>query len=379
MHLSLGNPEKVVRGILEQADIQVNGNRNLEHDILVHDPSFYAQVLRDGRLGLGEAYMDGKWDAVNGRVDTFIEKASRAKLQEQIKWNRHTILAALQARCTNMQTRRRSRHVAELHYDESGILPDPLLDPYNQYTCAYFDETDDLNEAQEKKLDLICRKLELEESDKVLDVGCGWGGFAKYAAEHYGCQVTGISISKEQIRIARDFCAEYPVDIQYCDYRDVQGEYDKALVCGMAEHVGYKNYRRLFQGIHDHLSSAGLFLLHTIGANDSMTTGDPYLTKYIFPNGQAPSLGQIDAAREGIFMLQDFQNLGIHYVPTLGGWHENLVTHWPEIAHLYDERFRRMFEYYLLMCKGGFQAGDMQLFQMVFTKQDNVLDYRGPR
>lgn len=368
-------PEQFVRNLFEQADIQIGGTR--EQDIHVTDPGFYARVLRQGTLGLGEAYMDGWWTA--NKLEVFVEKALRAGLERLVRWNTGTILAVMMAMLSNRQNRTRSKQVATQHYDLSGILPSKLLDPYNQYTCAYFDETDELNVAQEKKLHLICRKLQLKQTDRVLDIGCGWGGFAKFAAEHYGCHVTGLSISEEQIRFAKNFCEGLPVDIVHRDYRDLEGTYDKVLICGMIEHVGYKNYRQIFQIVHDHLAENGLYLLHTIGNNYSRKTSDPFIEKYIFPNGMLPSVTQIDSAREGLFTLQDLQNLGAHYGRTLQAWHKNMQKNWHELSQQYDERFRRMFEYYLLCCAGSFNAGHIQHWQMVFSQADQVMDYRGPR
>ncbi len=368
--------ELFVKKLLKVADVSVDGTR--PQDIRVYNDAFYARVIADGSLGLGESYMDKLWDA--NHLDAFFEKVIRANLERHVKLNRHTLLALIRANLTNMQTRARAKHVARKHYDESGVLPDAILDPYNQYTCAYFrDGTENLNQAQEKKLDLICRKLQLKKEDRVLDIGCGWGGFAKYASKHIGCSVTGISISEEQIKYARNFCKGLPVEIRHCDYRDLEGMYDKVLTCGMVEHVGKKNYRTLFKIIHDHLSDNGLYLLHTIGSNTSTSIVDPFMDKYIFPNGMLPSQEQISHAANGLFILQDAQNLGKHYDPTLMAWNENFRKNWSSIADRYDERFRRMFEYYLLSCAGAFRAGAMQLWQMVFSKNRNVMDYRGPR
>jgi len=367
--------EKTVRHLLETADVQVDGAR--PQDIHVHHADFYRRVLKDGSLGLGESYIEEGWDA--NALDSFIGHLLRANLQQRVRWNRHALWAALLARLSNRQTRKRSTEVARRHYDLSGILPNPLLDPYNQYTCAYFDGTDDLNKAQEKKLDLICRKLQLQESDRVLDIGCGWGGFARFAAEKYGCPVTGISISGEQIDYAKRDCEGLPVDIQFCDYRDLRGTYDKILTCGILEHVGHKNYGRFFRIVHDCLSERGLYLLQTIGGNAPAQTNDAFLEKHIFPGGTVPAIQLIEEARTGLFTLQDFQNLGAHYSKTLKAWYENLCAAWPELARVYDGRFRRMFEYYLLSCKGAFDATHLHLWQMVFSKTGPLLDYRSAR
>jgi cyclopropane-fatty-acyl-phospholipid synthase len=324
--------------------------------------------------------MDAWWDA--NALDSFIEHMIRANLQQHVRWNRHALWAIFLAKMSNRQTRKRSEEVARKHYDLSALFPEALLDSNNQYTCAYFDGTDDLNVAQEKKLELHCRKLQLCESDRVLDIGCGWGGFARFAAKRHGCTVTGINISEEQIKYARKFCEGLPVDIQHRDYRDLEGTYDKILTCGMLEHVGHKNYRQFFQIVHDHMSNDGLFVLQCIGGNatGSLTdTGRAFTDKYIFPNGELPSITQIEEARKGLFTLQDAQNLAVHYSKTLRAWHKNLIASWPNLTQTFDERFRRMFEYYLLSFKGGFDAGLFQLWQLVFSKAGHVMDYRGAR
>lgn len=373
---SATGPERVIRELLDQADVRIGGDR--PQDIMVHDDSFYSQVLSQGELGLGESYMDGKWGANN--VPAFIERIIRADLQSKVHMSWHTIVAYLQSIFINRQSVKRARTVAKEHYDLSGVLPDKLLDPYNQYTCAYFrDGNETLDQAQEKKLDLICRKLQLKKEDRVLDIGCGWGGFAKFAASRYGCHVTGISISEEQIKYAKKFCEGLPVDIKYCDYRDLTGTYDKILTCGMIEHVGSRNYAPLFRIAHDRLKDGGLYLLHTIGTNLTMKTVDAFVDKYIFPNGMLPTLTQLSEAWYKLFALHDFQNLGAHYGPTLLAWHKNFVRNWQSMADLYDERFRRMFEYYLLSFAGAFQAGGIQLWQFVLTKPGFVLDCRGVR
>lgn len=243
-----------------------------------------------------------------------------------------------------------------------------FLDPYNQYSCAYFHDTEDLAEAQCCKLDLICRKLNLKPQDHLLDIGCGWGGLAKYAAEHYGCSVTAITISGEQARYAAEYCKGLPVDIRECDYRDIFESFNKIVSVGMFEHVGRKNFRTFMQVVDRCLNEDGIFLLHTIGGNESQINCEPWINKYIFPNGMLPSIAQIGKAAENIFVMEDWHNLGPHYDKTLMAWHENFQNNWGRLEGKYDECFKRMWEYYLLSCAGAFRARKIQLWQLVFTK-----------
>jgi cyclopropane-fatty-acyl-phospholipid synthase len=258
--------------------------------------------------------------------------------------------------------------VAEQHYDLGNDLFMSFLDPYNQYSCAYFYNTDDLAQAQLNKLDLICQKLNLQPQDHVLDIGCGWGGFAKYAAEHYDCSVTGITISREQAHYATEFCKNLPVRILECEYRDLQGTFDRIVSVGMFEHVGQKNYRTFMQIVDRCLKDNGVFLLHTIGGNKSTITGESWLNKYIFPNSMLPSIAQIGKAAEDFFVMEDWHNLGPHYDKTLTAWHDNFQQAWSELQTKYNERFKRMWEYYLLACAAAFRAREIQLWQIVFTK-----------
>jgi cyclopropane-fatty-acyl-phospholipid synthase len=242
------------------------------------------------------------------------------------------------------------------------------LDPYKQYSCAYFHETDDLADAQVRKLDLIRRKLHLEGRDHLLDIGCGWGGLARYMAERVGCTVTGVNVSSEQLQFARQWCRDLPVHFLDRDYRAINGVYDKIVSVGMFEHVGVKNYRTFMKVVHRSLKSDGIFLLHTIGGNVSQFTCDPWIHRYIFPNGMLPSIAQIARAAEGLFVIEDWHNFGPHYDKTLMAWHANFQRAWPELRSRYGQRFKRMWEYYLLSCAGAFRARTIQLWQIVLTK-----------
>lgn len=236
------------------------------------------------------------------------------------------------------------------------------------YTCGYWKDVVTLEEAQIAKLDLTCRKLLLEPGMRLLDIGCGWGGLAKYAAENYGVKVVGITISKQQYELATERCKNLPVEIRFQDYRDVNEKFDRIASLGMFEHVGYLNYRKYMQIVHQCLADDGLFLLHTIGSNESTTQAMPWIAKYIFPNGMLPSITQIGKATEKLFIMEDWQNLGIDYYKTLLAWHQNFNAHWSSLKANYDEKFFRMWNYYLLSCAGGFNTRMLQLWQIVFSK-----------
>jgi len=359
----------VLKGIatrlLEETGIKINGPN--PWDITVHDERLYGRVLRYKSLGLGEAYMDSWWDCQ--QVDEFMCRILKSSIDRRFKGSLLLFLKAIPAIMFNMQSRDRAHIVAEHHYDLDNELFLSMLDPYIQYSCAYFKNTDDLKEAQINKLELICRKFNLCKDDYVLDIGSGWGGFARYAAERYGCSVVGVNVSKEQVAFAREFCRGLPVEFRLCDYRDITGAYDKIVSVGMFEHVGRKNYRTFMKKVHKLLKKDGIFLLHTIGNNISKRTSDPWLSKYIFPHGELPSIAQIARAAEGFFVIEDWHNLGPHYDRTLMSWHANFVDAWPRLKERYDERFRRMWEYYLLSCAGAFRARHIQVWQIVMTAQ----------
>jgi len=358
------NAKQSVIQLLAGAGVTVGGTA--PGDIVVHDERWYGRVLAGGLLALGESYMDGWWDAES--LDVFFHRVITGGLEDRARANWRLALSLIINKLFNMQTRARSMKAVHDHYDLSSKLYESFLDPYNQYTCGYFKNTDDLNVAQEQKLDLICKKLKLSASDRVLDIGCGWGGFAKYATERHGCHVTGITISNEQATYAREYTNGLPVEIKIMDYRDISDMYDKVLVCGMIEHVGYKNYRTIMEIAHTHLTDDGLFLLHTIGGNSSITNPDPWIDKYIFPNSMLPSIKQLGDAIEGLFVMEDWHNFGAYYDKTLLAWHTNFVTNWNKIKNNYNERFYRMWRYYLLSCAGSFRARNVQLWQIVLSK-----------
>lgn len=363
------NSEKnIVTKLLHEVDVHINGSR--PWDIQVHDKRFYKRVLKGGSLGLGESYMEGWWDC--RRVDELICRLLKGNLQERVRGDIRMLFLNIVSRLFNRQSLSRSGIIARKHYNLGNDLFFSFLDPHKQYSCAYFNETDDLAEAQLKKLDLICRKIDLQPGDNVLDIGCGWGGFARYAAENYGCTVTGINISDEQIRYAREYCRDLPVEILKEDYRKIRGSFDKIVSVGMFEHVGNKNYRTFMEIAKRCLKDEGIFLLHTIGSNASRTNSDPWIDRYIFPNGMLPSLSHIGRSAEDLFVIEDIHNLGPHYDKTLLSWHAAFQKAWPTIENQYTTMFKRMWDFYLLSCAGAFCARDIQVWQIVMTKPGAV-------
>ena len=360
----MSHSEKIVRELLFTAEIVVNGSQ--PWDIQIHDARFYDRILRDASLGLGESYMDGWWECDS--IDAFIDRVLRANLREKVENNLRLAWHALRAKLFNRQSMTKSREVAEQHYDLGNDLYRAMLDKRLNYTCAYWKNADTLDEAQEAKLDLVCRKIGAHEGMTILELGCGWGSFAKFAAEKYGAQVVGVNISKEQVALGRELCQGLPVELRLQDYRQVEGQYDAVISIGVMEHVGYKNYHRYMDVVDRCLKPGGIAFVHTIGSNRSITAGEPWTDKYIFPNGQLPSITQLSKAMEGRFVVEDWHNFGPYYDPTLMAWHTNFNRAWPELKDHYGDRFKRMWDYYLLSSAGGFRSRSQQLWQIVFTR-----------
>lgn len=357
--------KNLVKSKLLTADIELDGNR--PWDIAVKDDRFFTKVAAQGSVGLGESYMNG-W-VESKKWDESISRILQTPLSKSYNLAPTTVLSTLGAILFNKQNKKKALEVAEEHYDLSNKLFECMLDKRMTYSCAYWREANTLDEAQEAKLDLICRKIRLKPGKKVLDIGCGWGSFAKFAAEKYQAHVVGITISKEQLELARERCKGYPIDLRFQDYRDIRETFDYIVSVGQMEHVGYKNYRKYMKIAATALKEDGLFLLHTIGSNLSVYGGDPWLEKYIFPNSMLPSVAQLATASEGLFVMEDWHNFSADYDKTLMAWHHNFETHWPELKKEYDERFYRMWKYYLLACAGAFRSRHMQLWQIVFSKR----------
>ena len=319
------NSEKVIRDLLSSAEVEVNGNN--PWDMQVHDERLYDRILSDSSLGLGESYMDCWWDCAS--IDEFINRVMKARLDKKVTSDTRFLFQAVQARLLNRQSSARAYQVGVKHYDLGNDLYQAMLDKRLNYTCGYWKNAQDLDEAQEAKLELVCKKINAKPGMKILELGCGWGSFAKYAAEKYGVSVLGVTVSKEQVALGMELCKGLPVELRLQDYREVEGKFDAVISIGVMEHVGYKNYRTYMQVVDRCLKEGGIGFVHTIGGNKTITNGEPWTDKYIFPNGMLPSLSQLGAAMEGLFVLEDLQNIGPNYDPTLLAWHANFEKAWP--------------------------------------------------
>jgi len=357
--------ETIIRDLLELARVEVNGKN--PWDIQVHNPKVYSRVLQEASLGLGESYMDGWWDCE--ALDELIYRILMADLDTMVRGNWKIGLQVLLSRFVNLQTRPRALKVGEVVYDLGNDLYRAMLDKRLNYTCGYWKNAATLDEAQEARLDLVCKKIGLKAGMHVLEFGCGWGSFAGYAAEKYGARVTGVTISNEQLSYAREVCKGLPVELRFQDYREVQGTYDAVISIGMLEHVGYKNYGTYMQVVDRCLNKDGIALIHCIGGNQTTTMGEAWANKYIFPNGMLPSIAQLGAAFEPRFVMEDWHNFGPHYVRTLLAWYANFEKAWPDLKDKYGERFFRMWRYYLLNSAGAFEARAQQLWQIVLTRK----------
>lgn len=355
-----------VEELLARADIQIGGCR--PWDIELHRTEFYRRVFREGSLGLGESYMDGWWDSP--ALDEFFDHLFRAHLDEKAFPAWSAIRLYLQSVLLNPQTKSRSFKVGEEHYDRGNDLFEAMLDKRMVYTCACWDAAENLDAAQEAKLEFVCRAIGARRNMKILDIGCGWGSFAKYAAERHCARVTGITVSREQAALAAERCAGLPVEFRLQDYRDVRGKFDAVVSLGMFEHVGAKNYRTFMETVHSALQSSGRLYLSCIGKNESVRITDPWIEKYIFTNSMLPSLKQIGAATEKLFVMEDLQNWGSYYDRTVMAWFQNFKTHWNELRAHYDERFFRMWKYYLMASAASFRSHRLQTWQMLFSPQN---------
>lgn len=356
--------EKQFQQLLKHADVEIGGSR--PWDIQVHNPRVYPRTIADGSLGLGEAYMDGDWDCP--ALDQFFDRVISARLSHWLGFTIPLLLQFVDARLRNRQNRRRAKAVARVHYDLPIDIFEATFDSRLTGSCAYWKSAQSLEEAQEAKLDLVCRKIGLRSDELVLDIGCGWGAFMGFAAERYRADCIGITISPHQVKYVTERYAGKRVQPVLQDYRDYSGPVAKHIVSiNMFEHVGAKNHRAYFEKAHQVIDRNGVFLLHTVWENERYPAIDPWQDKYIFPNGDLPSVGEIATAVEGLFIIEDVQSFGAHYDQTLMAWNGKFQSNRNAIAGKHGERFCRMWEYYLLQNAGAFRARHINAGQFVLS------------
>ncbi len=356
--------ERAVTELLAKAGVMPNGPN--PWDPQIHDARVYSRLLGQGSLGLGEAYMDGDWDCA--ALDQFFDRVVGAHLSEKLGVTLPLAFLVASAKLRNRQTIQRAKHVAYVHYDLPVDIFEATFDRRLTGSCGYWKNATDLDAAQEAKLDLICRKAGIRKGDRVLDIGCGWGAFMGFAAERYGVQCEGVTVSPVQAAYAAKRYADLPVNPRVEDYRRYSGpKADHVVSMGMFEHVGAKNHRTYFECARRAMKDDGLFVLHTIWENERYPAIDPWQDKYIFPNGDLPSVGEIAAAVEGLFVVEDVHNFGPDYDKTLMAWNAKFQSNREEMTRRHGERFCRMWEYYLLQCAGAFRSRHISVGHFVLS------------
>ena len=355
--------ESFFRELLAEADIKINGNR--PWDLQVHDDRAYDRMMRDGSIGFGEAFMEGWLDC--DRVDQMLFSAFRARLSQKVD-ARTAVFEAFKSRLNPFGSHARSREIGKKHYDAGNDLFKIMLDPYMIYSCGYWRRAQDLDQAQQDKLAMTCRKLMLEPGMRLLDIGCGWGGLARYAAEHHGVSVVGVTVSEQQLELGREMCADWPIELRYQDYREVPDRFDRVVSVGMFEHVGRQYYPEFFEAFDRCLEPDGIALLHTVGYLKEDVI-NPWYDKYIMPGVEFPTVKNIVDAADGHFVVEDLHTWeGAHYDKTLMAWFERFDDGWATLRSAYDDVFYRMWKLYLQGCAAAFRAERMRVWQVVFSK-----------
>ena len=354
---------------LSSIGVTVNGPH--PWDPQAKDDRVLMDVARGGSLVAGETFMDERWDVA--KLDEFIARLQQQHLLLDPILFGGLLFKKIKNKLFNLQRGERAFEVGEVHYDLGNDLYEEMLDKRMIYTAAYWKDSKTLDEAQEAKLDLICKKLGLKPGDRLLDIGCGWGGLMKYAAEKYGVSCVGLSVSKEQTAYGRASCAGLPIEFVITDYADFKPseQFDYVASIEMFEAVGHKNSEFFMKKAHSWLKPNGRFLLQTIGSTLTHTVADPWIDRYIFPNGILPTKALIERAIKSTFVAHDWHDIGRDYDKTLMAWWENFKTAYPTLDHdKYDRRFYRMWQYYLLVCAGSFRVGHLADWQIVLTKSE---------
>ena len=351
------------------------------------DKSLHYKLLLLPDLYLGQAYTDGSLVIENGSLTEFLEIAMK-----NVGRGDTNIYATIIKKVfgtyrylTNFNLIKKSKSNVAHHYDISEKLYDLFLDENRQYSCAYFkNDNDTLEDAQQNKMNHIIKKLNLKNNQKVLDIGSGWGTLAIEIAKQSQCEVTGITLSENQLKYSqnkvKELNLENQVNFKLMDYRELNEKFDRVVSVGMFEHVGRKFYGKYFNKVSDLLSDDGVALIHTIGSVNTPRDPHPWITKYIFPGGYTPSLSEVARPIENSgLIISDMEVLRMHYAHTLRNWKERFLGKKDEVLTMFDEKFYRMWEFYLAGCEMAFKWGDQVVFQFQLTKKltsvPNTRDY----
>lgn len=365
--------------LLGIAGIEINGDR--PWDITVHDERCFGRIVKNGLVGLGETYADGLWDC--DALDQMMTRCLRVDLPARLRFARPVVARFFREHVFNLQTTRGAWRNGESHYNLGNDLFENMLDHRLTYSCAYWNAARTLDEAQEHKLELICRKLGLQKGMRVLDIGSGWGCFVGYAAERFGCEMVGVTVSQQQAEYSRRRYEGLPIEIRLMDYRSLDERFDRVVSIGMFEHVGPKNYQTFMRVVDRCLAHDGLALLHFIATQrpwpNRLDSEMHWLAKHIFPGGAIPSLGQVGTALDGRFVTEDLHNFGADYDRTLMAWYANFEHNWPALRKTYDEHFHRVWKYYLLTCAGAFRSRKYQVWQFVLSSSGVPGGYHASR
>ena len=350
--------------------------------VRLHDRVTEARLIANPKLALGEAYMDGRLTVDGGELYTFLDVCARnaARVENHPFWGLFERMGhALRPLRTFNPSHRARRNVAH-HYDLSDTLYDAFLDSDRQYSCAYWTSPEDsLEDAQHKKKRHLAAKLLLDEPGlSVLDIGSGWGGLGLYLARSAGARVTGLTLSEEQIRVSRERARETGLsdraEFRMRDYRAVEGRFDRIVSVGMFEHVGTRHYPRFFRTVRDQLRDDGVAVIHSIGRMAPPGGTNPWLRKYIFPGGYIPALSEVLSVveRTGLWVT-DVEILRLHYAETLRAWRQRFLAARERMAELYDERFCRMWEFYLAACEVSFRHMGQMVFQLQLARRQDAV------
>jgi cyclopropane-fatty-acyl-phospholipid synthase len=363
--------------VAKNADVQFNGER--PWDLQVHNPALFNDLLRQGSLALGNSYVRGDWDCeqLDELINRLLKANGQAPLSKRLQLQ--SLAELVRERWLNPQSLRRAFVVGQHHYNIDPRVYTAMLDPQMVYSCGYWRQANDLNTAQEHKLRLICEKLQLEPGQTLLDIGCGWGSLAAYAARNYGVNVMGITVSSRQASYIKECLGNLPIQVALCDYRRlpqlVNEPFDRIASIGMFEHVGRRNDNHFHNAVHQLLHSEGLALLQTIGSDRTTHRTDAWIDTHIFPGGRLPSATQLCRGFESHFLLEDWENFGSDYDLTLMAWWQNFEDAWPDLQHSINHEFYRFWRYYLLSCAGFFRSRQGQLWQVVLSKKSRNQGY----